>query len=167
MRLPKLVITDIDGVWTDGSMYYDNTGNEFKRFNTYDSAGVVFCEKAGIEVAIISGENSQATLNRAAKLGIKKVFVGIKDKLSVAEQLIKELGITFDDVAYIGDDINDVEVLKKVPLSASPANAPDYIKDITTFVTSKSGGQGAFREFIETILQENNLLEEILNTYGL
>ena len=123
--LPKLVITDIDGVWTDGGMYYDNLGNEWKKFNTTDSAGVLFARFLDIPVVII---------------------------------LISE-------VAYIGDDINDIQLLKKVGLSATPNNAPKYIKDKVDFVTSKKGGEGAFREFIEIIIQKFSNIDIVLEHY--
>ena len=84
MILPKLIITDIDGVWTDGGMYYDNTGNEFKKFNTIDSAGIIFCSKLKIPIAIITGENTNIVTNRAKKLKIELLYQGITDKLSVA-----------------------------------------------------------------------------------
>ncbi|MES2837153.1 MAG: HAD-IIIA family hydrolase [Bacteroidota bacterium] len=150
--LPKLVITDIDGVWTDGGMYYDQTGNEWKKFNTSDSAGVLFCKKLNIPVAIITGEETEIVSRRAKKLKIDYLFQGISDKLTVAKKLCQELNITLNDVAYIGDDLNDIELLDAVGIAASPNNAPDYIKSRVNFVTKKSGGEGAFREFVETIL---------------
>lgn len=150
--LPKLVITDIDGVWTDGGMYYDQTGNEWKKFNTSDSAGVLFCKKLNISVAIITGEETEIVSRRAKKLKIDYLFQGISDKLTVAKKLCQDLNITLGDVAFIGDDLNDIELLDAVGISASPNNAPDYIKSRVKFVTKKSGGEGAFREFVETIL---------------
>jgi YrbI family 3-deoxy-D-manno-octulosonate 8-phosphate phosphatase len=151
--LPRLVITDIDGVWTDGGMYYDQTGNEWKKFNTYDSAGVLFCHKLGIPVAIITGEETEIVRRRAEKLGVEFVYQGAKNKLEVAKILIKKLDISMEEVAYIGDDLNDMELLDEVGFSASPANAPDYIKNRVNFVTKKKGGEGAFREFIEYLLK--------------
>ncbi len=150
--LPKLVITDIDGVWTDGGMYYDQTGNEWKKFNTYDSAGVIFCRKLGIQVGIITGENTEIVKRRAEKLGIDLLFQGIANKTEVALGLCERLGISMAEVAYIGDDINDLDLLKRVGTSGSPANAPDYIKINVDIITRKSGGEGAFREFVETII---------------
>ena len=95
----KLFLTDIDGVWTDGGMYYDQEGNEFKKFNTSDSAGVLFCRLSDINVGIITGENSQAVKTRAEKLKIEHYFIGIKDKVKVAKNLIDELGISWEEVA--------------------------------------------------------------------
>lgn len=161
MGLPKLVLTDIDGVWTDGGMYYDQTGNEWKKFNTSDSAGVLFCKKLNIPVGIITGEQTEIVSRRSAKLNIDYLFQGVSDKVSVASELKDKLNITWEDIAYIGDDIGDYQLLKKVGISASPQNAPEYIKNTVDFVTEKKGGEGAFREFVETILQKINLIELI------
>ena len=152
MKIPKLVLTDIDGVWTDGGMYYDQTGNEWKKFNTSDSAGVLFCKYANIPVGIITGEDTEIVKRRAEKLKISILHQGIQDKLTVAKVICDELHISLNEVAYIGDDIGDVSLLDAVGISAAPQNASDYIKKRVDFVTLKSGGEGAFREFIETIL---------------
>lgn len=160
--LPKLIITDIDGVWTDGSMYYDQTGNEQKRFHTYDSAGVLFARLLKIPVAIITGEDTEIVNRRAKKLNVEYLFQGIKDKVAVVESICRELNISFQECAFIGDDINDVLLLQKVGLGASPQNAPEYVKSKAHYITQKKGGEGAFREFVEYILKENNILEETL-----
>lgn len=152
MKVPKLVLTDIDGVWTDGGMYYDQTGNEWKKFNTSDSAGVLFCRSANIPVGIITGEDTEIVKRRADKLKITILHQGIQDKLTVAKAICTDLNITLEDVAYIGDDLGDIALLEAAGISAAPNNAPDYIKKRVDFVTSTSGGEGAFREFIETIL---------------
>ena len=151
----KLVITDIDGVWTDGGMYYDQTGNEWKKFHTYDSAGVLFCHKNNIPVAIITGEDTEIVKRRAEKLKIDFLFQGEKNKLKKAKEICEKLKISLKETAYIGDDINDIELLEEVGFSAAPANSPDYIKQIVNLVTKKSGGEGAFREFVETLLSVN------------
>jgi 3-deoxy-D-manno-octulosonate 8-phosphate phosphatase (KDO 8-P phosphatase) len=152
MALPKLVLTDIDGVWTDGGMYYDQTGNEWKKFHTYDSAGVLFCHQNNIPVGIITGEETEIVKRRAEKLNVDFLFQGVKNKLDIAIKLSEELKIALDEIAYIGDDLNDIELLKRVGISATPSNAPLYIQKMVTFTTTKSGGEGAFREFIEKIL---------------
>lgn len=152
MKKPKLILTDIDGVWTDGGMYYDQTGNEWKKFHTYDSAGVLFAHQNEIPVGIITGEDTEIVARRAAKLKVDYIFQGVRDKLEVAENLCKELNITLEDVAYIGDDLGDVELLKNVGVSATPNSAPDYIKKYSQMVMTKNGGEGVFREFVEKIL---------------
>lgn len=164
--LPKLILTDIDGVWTDGGMYYDGTDVELKKFNTYDSAGVLFAHKVGILVGILTGENTQIVQRRADKLKVEYCFLGVKDKVSTVLQLCKELSITLSDVAYIGDDLNDIQLLKKVGISAVPSSAPQYIQKLVPYVTKKKGGEGAFREFVEWILGEdrlNQLIDGVVN----
>jgi 3-deoxy-D-glycero-D-galacto-nononate 9-phosphatase len=152
MNLPKLVVTDIDGVWTDGGMYYDQTGNEWKKFVTADSAGVLFCRNLQIPVAIMTGEETEIVKRRSEKLKIDYLFQGVKDKLETATKLCVELNISIGEVAFIGDDLNDLRLLRKVGISGTPANAPDYIKKEVSIITNKKGGEGAFREFIETII---------------
>ncbi len=151
--IPKLILTDIDGVWTDGSMYYDQTGNEWKRFHTYDSAGVLLAHQHGIPVGIITGEDTRIVERRAAKLRVDYVFQGIKDKLETALSLCDKLGITLDEVAYIGDDLPDLPLLKAVGFSGAPANAIKAVKDEVGYVTVIQGGKGAFREFVENLLK--------------
>ena len=163
--LPKLVITDIDGVWTDAGMYYDQTGNEWKKFSTSDSAGVLFCKHLTIPICIITGEDTNIVQRRAEKLGIEYIFQGIQDKLSVATSICNQLGISLSEVAYIGDDLGDVALLKAVGFSAAPANAPEYIRKLVHFTTQKSGGDGAFREFVEEILHRGGVLSTILAHY--
>lgn len=153
--IPKLVLTDIDGVWTDGGMYYDQTGNELKKFNTSDSAGVLFLKKLKIPIGIITGEETEIVFRRAQKLNIEYLYQGVQDKLSIARRLCEELAIDLSEVAYIGDDIGDYRLLKDVGYSCSPSNAPDYIKKHVHYVTDKRGGEGAFREFVEHILLSN------------
>jgi len=151
----KLVLTDIDGVWTDGGMYYDQTGNEWKKFHTYDGVGVALCHQKGIPVGIITGEETEIVRRRAEKLKIDFLFQGVSNKLEIVQKLIVQLNVTFEQIAYIGDDINDMELLKAVGISAAPANAHQNIKNIVHFVTKKKGGEGAFREFIEWLFIEN------------
>ncbi|MFN8415000.1 MAG: HAD hydrolase family protein [Cytophagaceae bacterium] len=160
--LPKLVLTDIDGVWTDGGMYYDQTGNEWKKFNTSDSAGVLFCKQLNIPVGIITGENTEIVQRRATKLKVDYLFQGIQNKVEVAEKLIQELNIEWSDVAYIGDDLGDLKLLKIVGYSAAPMNAPDYIKKHVHLVTQKMGGEGAFREFIEYLIEKDSSLDNFI-----
>jgi 3-deoxy-D-manno-octulosonate 8-phosphate phosphatase (KDO 8-P phosphatase) len=163
--LPKLVLTDLDGVWTDGGMYYDQTGNEWKKFNTSDSVGVLLMKALHVPVGIITGEDTEIVRRRAEKLKVDYLFMGVRDKLKVAKELCEKLAIELNDVAYIGDDINDISLLKKAGISASPANAPDYVKKYVQFSTVKSGGEGAFREFVETLLRKDGHLDALLEEY--
>jgi YrbI family 3-deoxy-D-manno-octulosonate 8-phosphate phosphatase len=163
--LPKLIATDIDGVWTDGGMYYTERGDEFKRFNTYDSAGVVFCQLLEIPVAIITGERSLAVKRRAEKLKIVHCYRGVTDKLAVLQDLCQKLNIELSDVAYLGDDLNDMGVFPNVGWSACPSSAPDYIKKMVKKVLTKKGGEGVFREFVEGILEADGVLESLLDKH--
>lgn len=153
--LPKLILTDIDGVWTDGGMYYDQTGNEWKKFHTYDSAGVLLAHRMNIPVGIITGEDTEIVSRRAAKLKVDYVFQGVRDKLKIAKELCKRLNISLLEVAYIGDDLPDVPLLKEVGFSAAPANAPTFVKGQVKYVTLTKGGEGAFREFVEHMFSEH------------
>lgn len=161
-KLPKLFLTDIDGVWTDGGMYYDNTGNEFKKFNTSDSAGVLFAHKLGIPVGIITGEDTLIVKRRSDKLHVDFCFLGCKNKLRVAKSLCETLDITLQDIAYIGDDINDIQLLKYAGWAGVPASAPSYIKSLSNIKLEKNGGEGVFREFVEVIIG-NKAVESIVS----
>ena len=167
MSLPKLVLTDIDGVWTDGGMYYGPNNTEFKKFNTYDSAGIIFCHELNIPVGIITGEDSELVKRRAEKLNVDYCFLGVKDKYKVAISLAKSLNISLNDIAYIGDDLNDIKLLQSVGLPATVSSAPYYIKKICKYTTTLSGGQGAFREFVEYFIriEDEDLINDIISKY--
>lgn len=164
-KLIKLVITDIDGVWTDGGMYYIAEGDVMKRFSVKDGWGVSFLHKAGIPVAILTGENTPIVQRRAEKLKIDYCFLGVKDKVAQAEALCAELGIGLGEVAFIGDDLNDLPLLRRVGFSASPVNTPDYVKREVDYVTTAHGGYGAFREFVEKLLTDMGLLDNLIREY--
>lgn len=157
MKLPKLILTDIDGVWTDGGMYYDQTGNEWKKFNTYDSAGVLFAHSLQIQVGIVTGEKTQIVKRRSEKLKIDFLFMGVKNKIKVVTEFLNNAGIDFADVAYVGDDLNDIAMLQICGISAVPSSAPEYIKKYADIILTRRGGEGAFREFVEKILGEERI----------
>lgn len=163
----RLVFTDIDGVWTDGSMYYDNVDSpdgELKRFHTYDSAGVMFCRLAGVPVVVITGESTEIVARRCRKLGIDRVCQGVGDKLTVATRLASEFGVPLSECAYVGDDIPDIPLLEAVGYSASPANAPSYVSARVMRILGTSGGSGAFREFVEGMLPQDRR-DELLSLW--
>ncbi len=149
--IPKLVLTDIDGVWTDGGMYYDQQGNEWKKFHTYDSAGVLICHKHKVPVGIISGEDTDIVRRRAEKLRVDHLLLGIQDKLAAARELCARLDIPLEEIAYIGDDVNDLELLKAAGISGAPSSAVSQVLGSVDITTRKKGGEGAFREFVESI----------------
>lgn len=157
-KLPKLILTDIDGVWTDGGMYYDGTNLELKKFHTYDSAGVLFAHHMGIPVGILTGENTEIVRRRAEKLKVDYLYLGVKNKLAIAQELCKELQIELRDVAYIGDDLNDMALLKQVGWAGVPISAPEYVRSLASVQLEKSGGDGVFREFVETIFGKDIIL---------
>jgi len=146
------VITDIDGVWTDGGMYYSVHGDETKKFSVYDGVGVKLLKDANIPVAIMTGENNVIIDNRAKKLKIDRVYKGAGDKLILAQELIEELGISIEQVAFIGDELNDITLLEKAGFTACPSQASDYIKNKVDVVLKTKGGDGAFKEFALLIL---------------
>ena len=161
MRLPKLILTDIDGVWTDGGMYYDATNVEMKRFHTYDSAGVLFAHAMSIPVGIITGENTQIVRRRADKLKVDYCYLGVKNKLELVKKLAIELNITLADIAYIGDDTNDMKVLQKVGFAGVPSSAPEYVKKLANVPLTKTGGVGVFRECVEALLGDECIMSII------
>ena len=161
MMKPKLILTDIDGVWTDGGMYYDNHGNELKKFHTYDSAGVLFCKKLNVPVGILTGEITEIVAKRAEKLKVDYLYQGVENKLDVAKDLCNKYNIDLNDIAYIGDDLNDISLLKSVGFSACPSSAPNYIKKIVHTVLNKNGGEGVFREFVEQLFDIDSIIDEL------
>ena len=148
----KLVATDIDGVWTNGIMYYTEMGDYMKAFSTYDGMAVEMLKKVGIEVIIMTGENSNIVLRRSEKLGIKRIYLGENEKLKRLKYVCADLEIDLEETAYIGDDINDFEVLSAVGLSAMPSSSPILKQISTDIITQRKGGEGAFREFVDLIL---------------
>ena len=138
-------------------MYYGENGEEFKKFNTHDGKGFELLRKAGIKTGIITSENTKIVENRAKKLKVDFLYQGLehKGKLDIAKEICKELNITLDEVAYIGDDINCKELLSSVGIAACPANALDEIKNLSNIIKlDKKGGDGAVREFIEILIKE-------------
>ena len=149
----KALITDVDGVLTDASMYYTEHGDELKKFNTHDGKGLELLRQAGLKVAIITTENTQIVARRAAKLKVDYVYQGIKDKLPVALDICQKEGFTLNEIAYIGDDVNDLTLLEKVGLAVCPANATPKVKALPGIVQLPvAGGNGAVRYLAEMIL---------------
>jgi len=149
----KLFLSDVDGVLTDAGMYYSEKGDELKKFSSYDGMGIKMLRDKGIKVGIITSEDRQINRNRAKKLQLDFEFHGVWDKLSTIENLCKDLNIKMNDVAYIGDDINDFELLSRVGIAACPKNAMPKIKTIPGIIhLTKKGGNGAVREFCEMII---------------
>ena len=152
-RIPeiKLFLTDCDGCLTDGGMYYSEFGDELKKFNTKDGMGFSLLKKKGILTGIITGENVQLNRRRAEKLGLDIFEPGCKDKVAAVEAICKEKGIALGNVCYVGDDINDLELIGKVGFGCCPADAMLQVREKARYVTSKKGGEGVIREVVDLI----------------
>ena len=148
----KLLITDVDGVLTDGGMFYSEEGEEMKKFNARDGMGIEILVKNGIVPVILTKENSDIVIKRAEKLKIKEVYIGVADKLEKAGELIKKYNFSFDEVVYIGDDINDIPLLKKVGFSCCPFDAVEEVKKVVNHVCKAKSGEGVVREVIDIIV---------------
>ena len=148
-----MLITDVDGVLTDTGVYYSSNGEELKRFSIRDGMGVErLKELANIETGIITGENSLIVSKRAEKLTIRELHLGIKKKIDVFAQICKRKNLLPEEIAYIGDDTNDIEVLRIAGLTACPNDAMPSIKSMVDYITENKGGHGAFRDFCELII---------------
>jgi len=147
-----MLLLDVDGVMTDGGIYYSNTGDEMKKFNILDGYGIVKLRRTGIQVGIITGRISNIVTRRAADLGITEVYQNLDNKIEAYEAIKKKLNVSDEDVAYIGDDEFDIPVLERVGFSATPANALPVMKKHVCYVCTRSGGNGAVREVIDLIL---------------
>ena len=153
LRRIRLFATDVDGVLTDAGMYYAESGDEWKKFNTRDGMGIKLLQRAGIITAIVTQERTKLVARRAEKLAIPELHQGVMDKLLLVSEMAVRHGLTLSQVAYIGDDINDLETLKAVGFSATPADGMPQVAAAVDYICQKKGGEGAVREIIEMILE--------------
>lgn len=164
----RLLALDVDGVLTDGRLYFDTTGNELKAFHTRDGLGLKALQRFGIELALITGRSSAMVTQRAEQLGIRHVYQGAVDKLSAYLDLLSNTGLGNEDVCYAGDDWIDLPVLLRVGLSITVPDADDEVRNRVHWVTRRAGGHGAVREICDLILSAQGhyrvLLEEILGS---
>lgn len=149
----RLFATDVDGVLTDAGMYYSESGDEMKKFNTRDGMGIKLLQRAGIITAIVTQERTKLVAWRGEKLTIPEVHQGVMDKLSLVRDMAERHGLSMEQVAYIGDDVNDVATLEAVGFSATPADGMPQAVAVVDYVCEKKGGEGAVREIIEMILE--------------
>ena len=156
----KMLVMDVDGVLTDAGMYYSENGDELKKFNTRDGKGIELLHKAGIKTAIITGENSKIVTRRANKLKIGGLYQGVKDKAAILRSLAAGYALALREIAFIGDDVNDLEVMEIVGLAVSVADGMPQVKRIAHYVTEKRGGEGAVREIADMILQSAEFAHE-------
>ena len=160
----KMVISDVDGVWTDGAIYKGKDGIELKRFCVTDGAGVALLREAGLELALISGRHSDATAERAKELKIDNVYNGTLNKIPPYNALKEKFNLTDDEIAYIGDDMIDIPVMGLVGVPIATENASNTCKAVAVHITEKSGGYGAFREAVEWILTEQGRLANVFDS---
>lgn len=153
----KLMAFDVDGVFTDGSLTFDENGKEYKTFNAKDGQGIVCVEKAGLITVIITARENGTVAHRAKNLGITEFHQGIKYKLPILDEIIRKYNLSYENVSYMGDDLPDICILEKAGLSCCPADAVDEVKTICNFVSTKNGGRGAIRELCDFILHSQGI----------
>lgn len=164
-RKIKMIIMDVDGTLTDGTLIVLPDGEELKSYHVKDGTGILLAQLAGLKTAIITGKVSKSLEKRAKKLKIKEIYQGILDKKKVLCQILAKNKLNADEIAYIGDDLGDLEVIKTVGLAAAVADAHPEIKRQSHFICRASGGKGAVREFIEFILEAQNKWETIKSNF--
>ena len=158
----KLVLLDVDGTLTDGGIYRGNNGEELKRFNVKDGYAIVNAQKLGIEFGIITGRKSELVEIRSNELKIKYLYQGISEKTVILEEIMQKTGLKKEEIAYMGDDLNDILIMKQSGLTGAPKDAADEVIQIADFVSGKNGGSGAVREFVEYILKKDGKWETFL-----
>ena len=161
----KLLILDVDGVLTDGRIIWTSSAEEVKFFNVQDGVGIILAKRAGLKVAIISARKSKVTEIRAKELKITEVYQSIESKLVTYKRLIDKYELAEEEVAYIGDDLHDIPVLKRVGFAVATANAQNEVKEVAHYVTEKNGGEGAVREVVNMILKAKGLWDKAVEKY--
>ena len=161
----KLIIFDVDGVLTDGGLYFSDDAVELKRFNSLDGLGIKLLKQNAIEVAVISARSSKNVAHRMKNLGIKHFYQGQNDKVVAFNKLIKDLSLQAEQIAYMGDDIIDLPVMRKIGLPIAVANAHELVKENACFVTEKIGGHGAVREVCDLLLKAQNTYDKAMEKY--
>ncbi len=156
----KMLVFDVDGVMTDGSITYDENGVEYKTFNAKDGHGLAKMLRYGFLTAVITGRKNGTVERRAQDLRFSEVYQGVKNKLPILEAIMQKYGLDFSEVSYMGDDEPDIQILEKVAISACPADAVEKVKNICNFVSSKDGGKGAVRELCDFIFDAQNVDEQ-------
>jgi 3-deoxy-D-manno-octulosonate 8-phosphate phosphatase (KDO 8-P phosphatase) len=162
----KILLLDVDGVLTDGKLYFGNAGEELKAFNIYDGLGIKLLQRNGVQVGIVTGRTSQLVARRAADLGIEILVQGREDKLIAIGELQKKYRLTLNEIAYMGDDLPDLSAIQQVGLGMTVANASDIIKKQAKWISAYTGGNGAVREACDLILTAQGSLEKIVRHYS-
>jgi 3-deoxy-D-manno-octulosonate 8-phosphate phosphatase (KDO 8-P phosphatase) len=161
----RLLIFDVDGVLTDGRIIYHDDGSEIKAFDVQDGHGIKLLQRAGIEVALITGRFCRAVEHRALGLGITKVYQGARDKLEAYAEILEETGLKDNEIGFLGDDLIDIPLLRRVGFAAVVPNAVSHVKPYAHYVTRAAGGHGACRELCELLLQVQGLWEGVTERY--
>jgi 3-deoxy-D-manno-octulosonate 8-phosphate phosphatase (KDO 8-P phosphatase) len=161
----QLLILDVDGVLTDGGIIRDDAGQQIKRFHVRDGAGIVLWRRLGKDVAIITGKESDVVSHRAQELGIQHVFQNVGNKLEAYAQLKEELGVADNQIAYVGDDLPDLPVLRRVGVGIAVADAVEEVRAAAKYVTKFPGGYGAVRDAVEFLCKEMGLWQQVLDRY--
>lgn len=161
----RLLLLDVDGVLTDGSLLYTGSSEESKAFNTQDGFGLRLLQEAGIDVGIITARKSEVVARRAAELKLRYIFQGMPNKNEAFKEIVRVSGLLPFEISYMGDDWLDLPLLQQVGLALAPANAVREVKDVVHFVTFRNGGEGAVRDVCDLILEAKNLTAELLQKY--
>jgi 3-deoxy-D-manno-octulosonate 8-phosphate phosphatase (KDO 8-P phosphatase) len=162
----RLLLFDVDGVLTDGVVIMHTDGSESKGFHIRDGAAIVWAQRAGLKVGLLSARSSGATTHRAAQLAVRIVAQGVANKMAAYEQIVHDAGVSDDAVAYMGDDLLDLPVLKRVGFSAAPADAAPEVRACVSWVSAAPGGRGAARELIEFVLRAQQRWDDIVRQHA-
>lgn len=158
-RSIKLIVFDVDGVMTDGSLYLCDDGQEYKAFHSQDGLGMKLLKASGVEMAIITGRTSRVVVKRAENTGVSRFYQGVEDKLKVFLELAQELGLELGQCAFMGDDVVDLPPMRHSGFAVTVPDAPELVKEHAHYVTRKSGGRGAVREIAEFIMRAQGTLD--------
>jgi len=161
----RLIAFDVDGILTDGGLYLTDSGEEFKRFNSLDGHGLKMLKNSGVELAIITGRTSRCVELRAKNLGITRLYQGVEDKWGAMQKLLAELKLAPEAAAFMGDDVVDLPVMRRVGLSITVPNAPQVVRDHAHYLSQREGGNGAVRETCELIMSAQGTLDAQLAPY--
>ncbi len=161
----RVAAFDVDGVLTDGALYYTVAGEEFKAFNVQDGHGIKMLQESGVAIAIITSRESKLVANRAGNLGIEHLYQGVENKLDAMNVLLQKLGLTLEQASYMGDDVIDLPVMRRCGFAASVPAAPAIVRQHAHYVTRAGGGHGAVREFCEHVLHAQGKLDAALARY--
>jgi 3-deoxy-D-manno-octulosonate 8-phosphate phosphatase (KDO 8-P phosphatase) len=164
-RAVRLAAFDVDGVLTDGALYYTDAGEEFKAFHVQDGHGIKMLQESGVAVAIITSRTSKLVADRARNLGITHLYQGVEDKRAAMDELLRTLGLDWSAVSYMGDDVIDLPVLRRCALAASVPEAPALVRRHAHYITRAGGGRGAVREFCEFVMHAQGTLDAALARY--